>query len=50
MERRAIYDPYRDLATERVVDFDTGEVIVDKTESMREKYLRRGRWRPPKES
>ena len=43
VERRALYDPREDIARERVVDVATGEVIVDKSESMKEKYRREGR-------
>jgi hypothetical protein len=46
VERTASYNPYADVAAERVVDAETGEVIVDKSESMREKYQREGRWKP----
>jgi hypothetical protein len=46
VEREAVYDPYTDMARERVVDVETGKVIVDKRESMREKYQREGRWKP----
>jgi hypothetical protein len=45
--REALYDPYADVARERVVDVETGEVIEDKVESMKRKYLARGRWKPP---
>jgi hypothetical protein len=41
-----VYDPYADGARERVVDADTGKVIVDKIESLKPKYLGRGSWRP----
>ena len=47
VHREAVYDPYADLARERVVDAETGEVIVDKVESMKQKYLDRRRWQPP---
>jgi hypothetical protein len=47
VQREALYNPRADVARERVVDAETGEVIVDKTESMKAKYLRRGRWKPP---
>ena len=47
VERTARYDPHADLAEERVVDLETGQVIVDKSESMREKYIREGRLKPP---
>lgn len=50
VHRDAMYDPYSDVARERVVDAETGEVIIDKDESMQEKYLRKGRWKPPKEN
>ena len=46
VERAASYNPYTDVAAERVVDLESGEVIVDKCESMREKYEREGRWKP----
>jgi hypothetical protein len=46
VERTASYNPYTDEAAERVVDAETGEVIVDKSESMREKFRREGRWKP----
>jgi hypothetical protein len=47
VHREAVYDPCSDVARERVVDAETGEVITDKIESMKEKYMRRGRWNPP---
>jgi hypothetical protein len=47
VEREARYDPRSDIAYEKVVDVETGDVIVDKTESMKAKYMKRGRWRPP---
>jgi hypothetical protein len=47
VHRDAVYDPYSDVARERVVDAETGEVIVDKVESMKEKYAGRGRRKPP---
>jgi hypothetical protein len=40
-----LYDPYADVAREHVVDADTGKVIVDKIESLKQKYAR-GSWRP----
>lgn len=46
--REARYDPTTDEASERVVDAETGEVIVDKVECMKEKYFARGRWSPHK--
>ena len=47
--REAHYDPFTDEARERVVDVETGGVIVDKVESMQEKYQARGRWTPPED-
>jgi hypothetical protein len=44
--REVLYDPCSDVARERVIDAATGEVIVDKVESMKQKYLDRGRWQP----
>lgn len=38
VERTARYDPWHDVAEERVIDVESGEVIVDKIESMAEKY------------
>lgn len=47
--REAHYDPLSDEARERVVDVESGDVIVDKVESMGEKYQARGRWTPPED-
>jgi hypothetical protein len=47
VHRQALYDPYRDVARERVVDAETDEIIVYKVESMKQKYLERGRWQRP---
>jgi hypothetical protein len=44
VHREALYDPYSDVASERVVDDETGDVIVDKVESMKKKYADRGRY------
>jgi hypothetical protein len=46
VRRDAMYDPYTDVAAEKVTEVETGEVLVDKCESLREKYEREGRWKP----
>jgi hypothetical protein len=45
----AHYDPVSDEARDRVVDVESGDVIVDKVESIWEKYQARARWTPPEE-
>lgn len=47
VDRTARYDPWHDVAEERVVDVESGEALVDKRESMAAKYAARGRFKPP---
>jgi hypothetical protein len=50
VERSAVYDGEQDIAQQRVVDVETGQVLVDKTEKASEKERKRGWKRRPRTS